>query len=65
MAALMGRYCIVVMHHVYMLYVHCLISRFSRRIMWAKVSASNNNPYIITQYYLECVSIEGGIYYIS
>lgn len=35
------------------------IDGYSRKVMWLKCGASNNNPEIIAQYYLNCVS-EGG-----
>ena len=35
---------------------------YSRRIMWARVAFSNNNPSIIAQYYMECIETVGGYY---
>ena len=35
-------------------------SRFSRRIMWLKVAASNNNPRFIVAHYFECIKHIGG-----
>lgn len=62
MAALTGRHCTVVMFSCGLYVYHCmLVPRFSRRIMWARVSTSNNNPYIIAQYYLKCISMVGGM----
>lgn len=34
--------------------------RYSRRIMWARVAHSNNNPNIIAQYYMDCIETVGG-----
>ena len=36
-------------------------NRYSRRIMWARVAHSNNNPDIIAHYYLECIEVVEGI----
>ena len=34
----------------------CFLSRFSRKLLWLKVSSTNNDPQVIASYYLECVS---------
>jgi hypothetical protein len=39
--------------------IHVAIDGYSRRIMWAKVAYSNNNPNIIAQYYLHTVQTVG------
>ncbi|XP_065915413.1 uncharacterized protein [Dysidea avara] len=36
--------------------IHGSIDGYSRRILWLHVSPSNNDPYIIAGYYLECVT---------
>ena len=36
--------------------------RYSRRILWLHVGPSNNDPYIIAGYYLECVETVQGAY---
>ena len=38
-----------------------LYLRFSRRIMWLHVGPSNNDPFIIAGYYLDCVKTLGAI----
>ena len=40
--------------------VHGAIDRFSRRILWLEVASSNNDPRIVTQYYLDCLRKLGG-----
>lgn len=40
--------------------IHGCMDGWSRKIMLLKVTKSNNNPDIITNFYLECVSKEGG-----
>ena len=40
--------------------IHGCIDGWSRRIMWLKVAKSNNNPDIIANFYLDCVSEVGG-----
>ena len=37
--------------------IHAAIDGFSRKIMWLEVGRSNNNPTIITSYYLESVRV--------
>ena len=36
--------------------IHDAIDGFSRRIIWFKVSASNNNSKIIASHYLTCIN---------
>lgn len=44
-----------------LLSVFCSLHRFSRKILWLRVAASNNNPRYISSYYIQCVcEIEGG-----
>ena len=35
--------------------IHGAIDGYSRRVLWLKVSKSNNNPAVIAKFYLECV----------
>lgn len=39
--------------------IHGCIDGFSRRIMWLRVTRTNNNPYVIGKYFLECVREHG------
>ena len=41
--------------------IHGAIDGYSRRIMWLEVGPSNNDPFVIAQYYLDCVRMTGGI----
>jgi hypothetical protein len=34
--------------------IHGCIDGYSRRMMWLQVASSNNNPFIIAEYYLAC-----------
>lgn len=36
--------------------IHGCIDGFSRRIMWLSVAATNNNPLVIANYYLDCIT---------
>ena len=36
--------------------IHGCVDGFSRRVMWLKVSSTNNDPRVIAQYFLDCVS---------
>lgn len=40
--------------------IHGAIDGYSRRIMWLEVGPSNNDPFIIAQYYIDCVRQIGG-----
>ena len=40
--------------------IHGAIDGYSRRIMWLEVDHSNNNPYTIANYFLQCVRRIGG-----
>ena len=35
--------------------IHGAIDGFSRKILWLRVASSNNNPKVITSYYMDCV----------
>lgn len=40
--------------------IHGAIDGYSRRVLWLKVTRTNNNPAVIANYYLECVKeLEG------
>ena len=41
--------------------IHGAIDGYSRRIMWIEVGSTNNDPFVIAQYYLDCVRQVGGI----
>ena len=41
--------------------IHGSIDGYSRRIMWLEVGPTNNDPFVIAQYYLDCVRQTGGI----
>ena len=41
--------------------IHGAIDGYSRRIMWLEVGSTNNDPFVIAQYYLDCVRQVGGI----
>jgi hypothetical protein len=32
------------------------VDGYSRRVLWLKVERTNNNPVVIANYYLECVT---------
>jgi len=34
--------------------------RYSRKILWLKVASTNNDPYVIAGYFLDCVTKLGG-----
>ena len=36
--------------------IHCAIDGYSRNIFWLDIGSSNNNPWVIASYYLDCVS---------
>ncbi len=62
MVALMGQY------NNYVIHAGCtavisLLFRYSRKILWLKVSSSNNNPAYIAHFYAECLRLIGGIIY--
>ena len=40
--------------------VHGAIDGYSRRVLWLKVTRTNNNPEVIAKYYLECVQEHRG-----
>ena len=40
--------------------VHGCIDGFSRRLIWLKVSRTNNDPAVVSGFYLEAVPEEGG-----
>lgn len=40
--------------------IHGAIDGYSRRIMWLEVGPSNNDPFIVAQYYVDCVRQIGG-----
>ena len=40
--------------------IHGCIDGFSRRVIWLKVSRTNNDPAVIAGFYLEAVEMEGG-----
>lgn len=42
-------------------YVAILLIRFSRKVMWLKLSTTNRDPAVILDYYLECVSNTKGM----
>lgn len=44
---------------------HILMCRFSRKILWLKLSSTNSDPKIISRYYLETVETVGGIATVS
>lgn len=37
------------------------IDRYSRKIMWLKISSTNKDPMVILRYYLECVEDVAGV----
>ena len=39
----------------------CIITRFSRKIIWLKVASTNHDPKVVLQYYLESVEVIQGI----
>ncbi len=40
--------------------IHGCIDGFSRRIMWLEVSSTNNDPAVVSQYYVDCIKQLGG-----
>ena len=44
-------------------YITIIMFRYSRKILWLKVSSSNNNPAYIADFYAECVRLVGGNVY--
>ena len=45
-----------------LLYNFHVLCRYSRRILWLKVASTNNDPYVIARYFLDCVTELGGRY---
>ena len=41
--------------------IHGAIVGYSRCIMWLEVGLTNNDPFVIAQYYLDCVRQTGGV----
>ena len=40
----------------------CLLCSYSRRIVWLEAGVTNNDPAVVTSYYLECArKLKGGI----
>lgn len=39
----------------------CVSTRFSRKVLWLKMSSTNRDPRVISRYYLECVESCGGM----
>lgn len=56
MAVLMGRFNYGDNHT----YVCVLSIRFSRKVLWLKLSSTNHNPAVVARYYLESIENVGG-----
>lgn len=41
--------------------IHGCIDGFSRRIMWLEVGTSNNDPSVVSQYFIDCIRDIGGV----
>ena len=48
------------MAHQWLLQTEGAVDGYSRRIMWLEVGSTNNDPFVIAQYYLDCVRQVGG-----
>ena len=41
--------------------IHGCIDGYSRKLLWLKVSSTNNNPKVVVKYFLDTVAEQNGI----